>query len=305
MTSDKIEMASKELFETRGISFNSPDFSYFMNEVLFDPDTGKSSTEILSLVKDITGGKILDQDYLNLSYKTQISLNDIINPKLTNYNLTKLLNYVPTSFSKNSVGKGEYGFILLTEGSKKAKNSGDMQLSNGEDIEVKANGAKMASQSSHIPLSSIKKDCIEWIKNRTGKEFKEIFNLTGININNFYFVEVFENRWSDLIDFLKFVFSKTMINLDEGEIDWINMSLIDQNGHFDYFIFLEKLALFEFTYYKKCDKFDKILFVNVNDHCPSILNTDSVDHSLLKNFKLTRSFSFKGERVQTNYWSLK
>lgn len=299
MTSDKIEVHAKELFESRGLSITSPDFNYFMSDVVYDPSTTRTYEDTISLIKAFKDGKVLDNNYLDNSYQKVLNLRDCVDERISDTNLSKILNYVPTSLSTNSVGKGEYAFVLMTEGAEKPKRGGDLFI-NGQDIEVKANGAKMASQSTHIPQAAIKKDCIEFIEYKTGDRYDDILNLTAININNFYY-ELFGRDWRGVIDLLLFVFSKTMVHATQEDLSWINYDLI-VDGHFDYFKFLEKLAIFEFTYYRHHDKFSRILFLNVDRF--TFMNTDHMDEELLKKFKLTRSYSFKGERIQTNYWTL-
>lgn len=284
LTAPALEMKAKELFSSRGLSTTSADFSFFMNEIL--PATRNQVSENLVLLDDMIEGRLIDSNYLERSYKTPTSLVDVVDPRLNETILRLMFNHVADSISSSSVGKGEFGFVLLTKGATKPKRGGDLRI--GEiDLEIKAKGAKLASQSSHVALMGIKNQVEEEIQ-------AEVKPLSLKNLEEYYLPLM--GSVDEVLKFLLGIFNRTMYRAPSGFLDWIlEVETFEE--------FFDKIAVAEFTYYKACDKFDRIIFLN-----PETLRfytTDEMDEDQLPAFNLTKGYSFNSERIQTTYWALK
>jgi len=284
ITSPRLETSVRDLFDSRKLTIESTDFSYFVNEIL--PTNGYSVEDNKALLKKMTDGDLISSEYIAQTHDKVLNLRDLVDPMLTTPTLNKMVSHVADSLSSSSVGKGEFAFVLLTGGSTKAKKGGDLRI--GEmDVEIKAKGCKLASQSSHISLMSVKSAIQEYLGPRVA-----IKPLTPMQLRKHYLPEL--GSMHELMLFLQFVFQRTMFR--ETNFDWfLKCESIED--------FFEKLAVHEFTYYQNCDKFDRMLFVNPDNL--NVYNTDSMDEDKLKNFSLTRSFSFASERIQTNNWTLR
>lgn len=284
LTSPSLEIKAKDLFISRGLSTQSSDFSFFMNEVL--PSTNLKLEDNLKLLDMMIDGDLITSNYLEVSNKTKSSLREHIDPLIPDKTLNIMFNHVADSLSSSSVGKGEFGFVLLTEGATKPKKGGDIRIGD-KDIEIKARGAKLASQSSHVALMGIKPK----VEQELGIEAKP---LTNKNLEEYYLPYL--GSVDKVLDLLKMSFSLTMYRSEPEFLDWISeVDTFDE--------FYEKIAVSEFTYYKNCDKFDEIVFLN--PETLQFYTTNEMDETQLSNFKLTRSYSFASERIQTTNWELK
>ena len=300
INNSKIKEASKELFEARLLNTDTDDFTYFVNEVAYDEKSGRTVDETVDMINSMKDGKLLDPSFMTKSANVKAKLEDVISPTLSLGSLNKMLNYVPTTWSTSSVGKGEFAFILLTHGATKPRTGGDLHYENN-DIEIKANGSKMASQKTHVALSGIQSRAIKFIKNETGKAFKEIPPLTKKNILGFY-REAFDNNLSLVLQFVQYCMSKTMILDSRSNFEFINDSYIIGDT-IDTVSLFKDIGIYEFNYYKKHENFDAVLFMNYNTN--EIMSVSKMDRDLIENFKLAQSYSFKSERIQTNMFTLK
>ena len=283
ITSPRLETSVRDLFSSRKLSTDSTDFSYFVNEIL--PLNQYSVEDNQKFLKKMTDGELISSKYLSQTCDKVLNLRDLVDPMVTDQTLNKMVSHVADSLSSSSVGKGEFAFVLLTGNSTKAKKGGDLRIGD-TDVEIKAKGAKLASQSSHVSLMATTNAVREYLGPKT-----EIKPLTPRNLNNHYLPAL--GSLYEVLQFLKYVFSLTMYRAEN--LDWIlKCNSIEH--------FFTELAIKEFHYYKECDSFDRMLFVNPDNL--NVYNTESMDEEKLKNFKLTRSFSFKSERIQTNNWTL-
>lgn len=283
ITTPKIETSVKDLFASRKLSTETADFSFFMNEILpLNQYTVEENTKFLSRMTD---GKLIDKDYLSKADGKVQNLRELVDPEVPTPVLEKLINHTADSMSSSSVGKGEFAFVLLTGEASKPKKGGDLRIGD-TDVEIKSKGAKLASQSSHISLMAIKGAVQEYLGDL------EIKPLSPKNLREHYIP--FFGSWDETKKFLEFVFRKTMFR--ETDFEWIS-------GCSDINEFFEELAIKEFTYYRFCDKFDSILFVNPDNL--NVYSTSEMDRIQLEHFSLTRSFSFASERIQTNYYTLR
>lgn len=284
ITTPKLETSIKDLFVSRGLEVGTQDYSYFLNEVL--PLNQYTLEDNQRLLKKMLSGDLISKNYIQESEDRVQNLRDFVDPMVPDETLSKLVDHRASSISSSSVGKGEFALVLLTGGASKPKNGGDLRIGDS-DIEVKAKRSKLASQSSHLPMVSIQSEVKEWL----GPEI-EIKPLTTKNLQGHYLEKL--GSWERVKELLEFVFSRTMFR--ETDFSWIRESESIKK-------FYEELAIREFHYYKACDNFDKILFLNPDNL--NIYTTSTMDSSKIKNFNLSQSFGFRTERIQTNYWELK
>lgn len=282
ITTPKIESKVHDLFESRGLSTKTSDFSFFINEIL--PLNHYSVEENNAFLKKMIDGTLISGTYLQDSEQRTRNLRDLVDPEVQTPVLEKLISHIGNSLSSSSVGKGEFAFALLTGGASKAQKGGDLKI-DGNDIEIKAMGAKLSSQSSHISMMAI--------LHEVQAEYPDL-EIKPISNKNFrkHYLPIL--GFEGLKKFLHFIFSKTMFK--NNDFEWILTCQSTEE-------FFKLLAIKEFHYYKDCDKFDKILFINPENL--NIYTTDTMDFSQLENFKLGSSFSFNTERIQTNTWVLK
>lgn len=284
ITSPRLETSVRDLFLSRELKTDTSDFSYFMDRIL--PLNGLSVSDNLTFLKRMTDGDLIQKDYLETSDNQVQNLRNLTDPILNDVVLQKMVDHKAECLSSSSVGRGEFAFVLLTGGSTKPQKGGDLRIGD-QEVEVKAKGAKMASQTSHLAFSSIASEVQKYLG-----EGVEIKNLTKKNLENYYLPLL--GSFSKLLEFLRFVFSKTMYQ--GADFSWLDeCQSVDD--------FFKKLAIQEFTYYQKCSTFDRILFLNPDNL--NVYSTSRMDEERIKNFSLKQSFAFKTERIQTNYWILK
>lgn len=299
ITSSKLESSVKELFELKGLK-SEVDFDYFMNYVLFDPDAYRYSHETMKVIEDIKDGKMFDQDFLSKSKDFVCNLRDFVDDRMSTKVLKKMVSHIPTDWGGGSVGKGEFAFIVLADGCKKAAKGGDLNL-NGVDVEVKGNGAKMANQTSHVSLRSAVPHLKQWVYNNAGIEVDKLETVNAQRVRDFYMPLFKDNAWL-MSGFLIEAFSRVMVRWPREKFHWMYDCASDEG--FDFQKFRQMMAVFEFEYYKECDHFDRVLFINTDNM--NMVNVDEMSIDKLQHFRLdSPQYRFNVERTITTYWNIK
>ena len=261
---------------------------------------------------------------LDIGKVSNFKNNLITNSKFHTKLIKTFIDWEPKKIDKSAIGKGE-AFLIALLGGRKAEH-GDIKIGDN-NYEVKGRGARLKAQRGYGTFINNEKTFIkdfssvvnygftpkEKINNKYLDKKKNILPFKEIskNINNINFTDKGLSMYREFIlnadnplkavEVLQELFRKIFVNVSNFNelsfLDTLNSSASEKKMLMDFKL---EYSRFIFDYYKKQEKWDYLMFINLDNANYVCIEKSNEFVNLIKNGKIKINVSHSWTQTQNN-----